>query len=164
MFSLPDKRPDNLDAPIVRPIMRWMTRANVWLYRATGGAIGGKWRIGAAFSRPVPISLLTTIGRKSGHPRTVAVLSLIDGDRVILVASQGGLPTDPLWYTNLKANPGVELQVKRSRGRYLARTASPEERAALWPRLVDLYADFAKYQSWTDREIPVVICDPVATS
>jgi F420H(2)-dependent quinone reductase len=164
MFALPEKRPDNLDAPIVPTIMRWMSRANVWLYRTTGGAIGGKWRVGAAFTRPVPICLLTTIGRKSGLPRTVPVLSMFDGDRVILVGSQGGLPRDPLWYTNLQANPGVTLQIKRRTGRYLTRTATPDERALLWPRLVELYADFAKYQRWTDREIPVVICEPAPAS
>jgi deazaflavin-dependent oxidoreductase (nitroreductase family) len=160
MFALPEKRPDNLDAPIVPTIMRWMTRANVWLYRATGGLLGGKWRVGAAFARPVPICLLTTVGRKSGQPRTVAVLSMLDGDRVVLVASRGGLAADPLWYTNLQANPSVTLQIKRHTGRYVARTAGPEERAALWPRLVELYADFAKYQRWTERQIPVVICEP----
>jgi deazaflavin-dependent oxidoreductase (nitroreductase family) len=158
-MSLPEQRPDGLDAPIVPKIMRWMTRANVWLYRATGGRVGSRWRVGAAFRKPVPICLLTTIGKRSGQPRTVAVLYMEEPDgRIVLVGSQGGLPRHPLWFSNLQANPEVTIQVKRRVGRYQARVADPAERAALWPRLVELYADFAKYQAWTEREIPVVIC------
>ncbi len=161
MIGLPEQRPDGLDSPLVPAIMRWMTKANVWLYRATGGRVGGRWRIGAAFRKPVPVCLLTTIGRKTGMPRTVAVLCLEEPDgRLVLVGSQGGLPRHPLWFTNLVANPEVTIQVKQHVGRYRARVADAAERAVLWPRLVELYADFAKYQAWTEREIPVVVCEP----
>jgi F420H(2)-dependent quinone reductase len=161
VIGLPEQRPDGLDSPLVPSIMRWMTKANVWLYRATGGRVGGRWRIGAAFRKPVPVCLLTTIGRKTGMPRTVAVLCLEEPDgRLVLVGSQGGLPRHPLWFTNLVANPEVTIQVKQQVGRYRARVADAAERAVLWPRLVELYADFAKYQAWTEREIPVVVCEP----
>ncbi|MFB4297509.1 nitroreductase family deazaflavin-dependent oxidoreductase [Actinomadura sp. NTSP31] len=152
--------PKGMDSPIVPKILKVMSRLNIAAYRATGGRVGGTWRMGSAFRKGVPICLVTTKGRKSGKPRTQPLLFMPDGDRVILVASQGGLPKHPLWYLNLSADPRVTVQVRRDARRMLARTASPEERAALWPRLVAVYADFDKYQSWTEREIPVVICEP----
>jgi deazaflavin-dependent oxidoreductase (nitroreductase family) len=87
---------------------------------------------------------------------------MADGDNVVLVASQGGLPTNPAWYHNLRANPDVTVQLGRTTRRMRARTADAAERARLWPRLLEVYADYASYQTWTDREIPVVICEPVA--
>ncbi|MEU6751402.1 nitroreductase family deazaflavin-dependent oxidoreductase [Spirillospora sp. NPDC046719] len=152
--------PKGLDSPIMPKILKIMSRVNIAVYRATGGRVGGTWRLGSAFRKGVPICLLTTKGRKTGRPRTQPLLYMPDGDRVVIVASQGGLPKDPLWYLNLRADPRVTVQVRRDVRRMRARTASPEERAALWPRLVAVYADFDKYQSWTDREIPVVICEP----
>lgn len=154
------QRPKQLDSPIVPQIIKVMSRANVWLYRKTNGRIGGKWRVGSAFPRGVPTCLLTTRGRVSGQPRTAPLLYLADGDRVVLVASQGGLPRDPLWYRNLAEHPDVVVQIGGDVREMRARTARDEERATLWPRLVDLYRDFDAYQSWTDRVIPVVICEP----
>lgn len=152
--------PKGLDSPIVPKILKVMSRLNIAAYRATGGRVGGTWRVGSAFRKGVPICLLTTKGRKTGRPRTQPLLYMPDGDRVVIVASQGGLPKDPLWYLNLRADPRVTVQMRRDVRRMRARTASQDERAALWPRLVAVYADFDKYQSWTDREIPVVICEP----
>jgi len=140
--------------------MKWMSQVNVWLYRATSGRVGGKWRVGSAFPRGVPVCLLTTRGRKSGALRTTPLLFLRDGERIVLVGSQGGLPKHPQWYLNLSADPEVEIQIGGQVRPLRARTASPAERAELWPRLVELYRDFASYQSWTDREIPVVVCEP----
>lgn len=156
------QRPEGLDAPIVPKIIKWMSKANVFIYRATGGFIGGTWRVMAGWKKPVPVCLLTTVGKKSGEARTTPLLCLPDGDRVVVVASQGGLPKHPLWYGNLVKTPEVTVQLRRHIGKYRARTANADERAALWPRLVALYADFDTYQTWTDREIPVVICEPVA--
>lgn len=139
--------------------MKVMSQANVWLYRKTNGAIGGKWRVGSAFPRGVPVCLLTTRGRKSGEPRTTPLLFLEDGERVVIVGSQGGMPKHPQWFLNLTADPRVTIQVRARVREMRARVATGEERASLWPRLVALYADFATYQSWTDREIPVVVCE-----
>ncbi len=137
-----------------------MSRANTWLYRATGGRAGSRWRIGSAFPGGVPICLVTTRGRKSGQPRTTPLLYLADGERIILVASQGGLPRNPGWFLNITAEPAVTVQIKRRVRRMRARVADAGERAGLWPRLVRMYADFDAYQAWTTREIPVVICEP----
>ncbi|PBC47033.1 nitroreductase [Rhodococcus sp. ACS1] len=140
--------------------MKWMSKINVVLYRRTGGRLGSKWRVGSAFPRGLPVCLLTTTGRKSGEPRISPLLFLEDGDRIILVASQGGLPKHPMWYLNLRANPQVTVQVKSRIRPMTAQVADPGERARLWPRLVDMYADFDNYQAWTDRTIPVVVCTP----
>lgn len=155
-------RPEGLDRPWVKPMITFMSKANVFVYRLTGGFLGGTWRVMAGWKKPVPVCLLTTIGKKSGAPRTTPLLCLLDGDRVVLVASQGGMPKNPLWYGNLLAQPEVTVQVMRDVRKYRARTADPAERAVLWPKLVELYADFETYAAWTDRAIPVVICEPIA--
>ena len=153
-------RPAQLDSPFVPRIMKIMSRANTWVYRATGGLVGSRWRVGSAFPRGVPVCLLTTRGRRSGQRRTAPVLYLADGERVVLVASQGGLPRHPSWYFNITADPAVTVQIRRTVHRMRARVADESERADLWPRLLRMYADFDTYQSWTDRQIPVVICEP----
>jgi deazaflavin-dependent oxidoreductase (nitroreductase family) len=88
------------------------------------------------------------------------VLYLREGDRVILVASHGGREKNPLWYLNLKANPKVSVQIKKEVLELNARDANDAERAEYWPKLVEMYPSFDDYQSWTDRTIPIVVCDP----
>ena len=149
-------------APWVVGVIKVMSRVNTWAYRVSGGRIGGSWRVGSALRAPVPVCLVTTTGRKSGEQRTVPLLHLPDGDRVLLVASQGGLPKHPQWYYTVLADPNVTVQVGRRRRAMTAREATPSERAELWPRLVERYADFADYQSNTSRVIPVIICEPRA--
>ncbi len=153
-------RPKGLDNPSTVKIIKWMSTANTWLYRRSNGRLGKTWRVGSALRHGVPVCLLTTTGRKSGQPRTVPLLHLADGDNVILVASQGGLPANPQWYLNLVADPDVTVQFGRTSRRMRARTADPAERAELWPKLTAVYSDFDNYQAWTEREIPVVICEP----
>ncbi|MCD2098067.1 nitroreductase family deazaflavin-dependent oxidoreductase [Rhodococcus rhodochrous] len=151
--------PKGLDSKATVSIIKWMSRFNVAAYRATGGRIGGKWRVGSAFPRGVPVCLVTTTGRKTGQPRTAPLLFLEDGDKVVLVASQGGLPKHPLWFRNIQANPEVTVQIKSRVRTMHARVANEEERARYWPMLTAMYPDFDKYQSWTDRVIPVVVCE-----
>ena len=106
-----------------------------------------------------PVLLLTTIGRKSGLPRTTPLMYLADGARIILVASNGGAEKHPLWWRNLLANPHAEVQIGREQVRMTARQATPEEHAQLWPRLVAMYGPYADYQKRTSREIPVVVLE-----
>jgi deazaflavin-dependent oxidoreductase (nitroreductase family) len=155
-----DTRPKRLDTDRTRSIMKVMARANVWVYRATGGRVGGTWRVGAALRKPVPICLLEHRGRRTGTVRTTPLVYLVDGPRLIVVASQAGRAEHPMWYLNLLAHPDVTVQVRRERRAMRARVADPAERALLWPKLVDLYADYDSYQSWTDRVIPVVVLEP----
>jgi deazaflavin-dependent oxidoreductase (nitroreductase family) len=153
-------RPKSLDSPATRKIIKWMSTANTWLYRKSNGRVGKTWRVGSALRHGVPVCLVTTTGRKSGQPRTVPLLHMADGDRVVLVASQGGLPENPQWYRNLQSDPNVEVQFGRNTRRMVAHTADDAERAQLWPRLTALYAEFDNYQAWTERTIPVVVCKP----
>lgn len=146
-------------APWVVGVIKVMSRVNTWAYRVSGGRLGGSWRVGSALRAPVPVCLLTTTGRKSGEPRTFPLLHFPDGDRVLLVASQGGLPKHPQWYLNVLADPAVTVQVGRRSRAMTAREATSAERDELWPRLVERYADFADYQANTSRVIPVIICE-----
>jgi F420H(2)-dependent quinone reductase len=156
------RRPKSLDSPLVPRVIRVVSRMHVWLYRRSRGRLAGRWRVGSAFPRGVPVCLLTTRGRRSGQPRTTPLLYLADGERVVVVASQGGLPRHPQWYLNLEANPRVVVQQGGGVREMSARTADDTERARLWPRLVALYRDYDTYQSWTDRTIPVVVCEPAS--
>jgi len=153
-------RPGQLDSPLLPKIFKYASRAQVWVYRRTGGRLGGTWRIGAGFRKPVPTLLLEHRGRTSGTRYTVPLLYLLDGRDHIVVASQGGLPKHPQWYHNLRAHPDTHIQVGRHRLPVRAVVADPERRAELWPLLIDTYADFATYQSWTEREIPVLVLEP----
>jgi len=155
----PDNRPKALDNPLVPRLMRVLSRANVWVYQKTGGRLAGKWRGGAAFPWGLPILLLTTVGKKTGIRRTAPLLFIEDGDALVVVASQGGMPSAPLWFNNLVANPEVEIQLGSRVEPRRARVAMPEEREALWPRLVAHYADFAAYQAWKKDTIPVVFLE-----
>lgn len=139
---------------VANVVIRIMSALNVWVYRASGGRIGGR------FLRGAPVLLLTTRGRKSGEPRVAPLLYLADGERVVIVASKGGMAKSPLWYGNLVAHPDCEVEIGPTRRAMRARTASAAEKAALWPRLVAMYRDYDDYQSRTDRDIPVVILEP----
>ncbi|MEV3960531.1 nitroreductase family deazaflavin-dependent oxidoreductase [Nocardia sp. NPDC050193] len=137
-----------------------MSKVNTWTYRKTGGRIGGTWRVGAGFRKPVPTLLLEHTGRKSGKQFTVPLLFLRDDANIIVVASQGGLPKNPQWYYNLVAQPETTVQIGKDRILVRARLADNAERDRLWPKLLELYADFENYQSWTERRIPVFVLEP----
>ena len=139
-----------------KPFIRAMSAANVFLFRLSGGRIGGTF-----FKHGSPVGLLTTTGRKSGAKRVAPLIYLKDGPRIVLVASQGGLPRHPVWYSNLEASSDVSFETREDGRRvYRARRASPAEKAALWPRLCEVYPDYADYQARTDRDIPVVVLEP----
>ncbi len=130
-----------------------LTKLNVELYRRTGGRIGGK-------IKGAPILLLDHVGRKSRERRTTPVLYLRDGDDVVIVASRGGSDATPAWWLNLKAAPATTVQIGSETVPVTAREADPTEKARLWPKLVEMYGDYAVYQRRTTREIPVVILAP----
>jgi deazaflavin-dependent oxidoreductase (nitroreductase family) len=155
-----EKRKKALANPTTAKVIKYMARAQVRVFKLTGGRIGSKWRIGAGFRKPVPTLLLEHVGRKSGTRFVTPLLYLVDGRNVVVVASQGGLPKNPQWYPNLVADPDTTVQIRTEKRAVRAHTASPEERAELWPKLVELYADFEVYQQCTDRVIPVVVLEP----
>jgi deazaflavin-dependent oxidoreductase (nitroreductase family) len=109
----------------------------------------------------MPVVELHTVGRKSGLPRsTMLTAPVVDGDRIVLVASKGGDDRDPDWYRNLMAHPEIELTMDGRRRPMRGRRASPDEKAALWPRVVAAYGGYAGYQRRAKRDIPLVICEP----
>lgn len=134
--------------------IRLMTAVNVWLFRLTGG------RLGATFPGGAPVCLVTVLGKKSGQPRTVALLYLMDGNDVVLVASKGGMSHHPAWYHNMMANPDVQVEIGGATRRMRVRRASQEEKTRLWPRLTAMYPSYDQYQARTTREIPVLILSP----
>jgi len=125
------------------------------VYRLTGGRVGG--RIGK-----LPVLLLTTIGRKSGRPRTQPLAYTRVGDGYAVIASKGGAAQHPLWYLNLRANPLAEVTVGRETRKVRARDAEGEERERLWRTLADLYPGYDRYAQKTSRRIPVVVLDLAA--
>lgn len=155
-----ESRPTQLDSPLVARAIKIGSRLNTKLYQVSGGRLGRKWRVGAGLRKPVDVCLLTAVGRKSGQQRTVPLLYLRDDERIVVVASQGGLASHPAWYLNVRENPDVSIQIGSTTAEYTAATADDTEREQLWPRLTQLYSDFDTYQAWTDRTIPVIICTP----
>ncbi|HTV79601.1 MAG TPA: nitroreductase family deazaflavin-dependent oxidoreductase [Steroidobacteraceae bacterium] len=127
-------------------------------YIATDGADGYMWDASRGGGKGmVPTLLLTTTGRKSGHALTLPLIFGRSGPDYVVVASKGGAPAHPSWYLNLEANPEVRVQVKGDKFAARAHTADAAERAALWPRMVEIYGPYADYQKKTQREIPVVV-------
>jgi deazaflavin-dependent oxidoreductase (nitroreductase family) len=106
--------------------------------------------------------ILTTRGRRSGQPRSNALIYGRDGDDYLVVASMGGAPRHPKWYLNLVDNPEVEVQVKADRFRAKARPATPEEKRRLWPIMVEHWPSYDDYQRKTQRDIPLVILERAA--
>jgi deazaflavin-dependent oxidoreductase (nitroreductase family) len=124
------------------------------VYRLTGGKVGGQ--IGK-----LPVLLLTTIGRKSGEPRTQPLAYTRAGDGYAVIASKGGAAQHPLWYLNLRANALAEVTVGRETRKVRARDAQGEERERLWRALADLYPGYDRYAQKTSRQIPVVVLELV---
>ncbi|MGI9666650.1 MAG: nitroreductase family deazaflavin-dependent oxidoreductase [Acidimicrobiia bacterium] len=127
------------------------------LFQTTAGRIGNRLVDN-------DMLLLTTTGRRSGNQHTVPLLYLTDGDRIVVIASYGGREYHPAWYLNLLENPLASMQINGARTDVTATTMSEEDRATWWPRIVDAYADYATYQSRTDRAIPVVWLSPIELS
>jgi len=121
----------------------------------SGGKAG--WR-----AANMPVLKLTTIGRKSGEPRSVMLTSpLQEGSTIVVVASRGGDDTHPAWFLNLRDNPAVDVVYQgRPSQRMHARVATAEERARLWPLVIADHKNYAGYQTRTQREIPLVLLEP----
>ena len=141
---------------LARVVVKWMSRVNTALFRATRG------RLGARFLGGEQVLLLTTRGKKSGKPRTVPLIYIEHGAALVVVASKGGWPEHPLWYSNLVADPNVEVQIGERRQSRRARTATDDEHKLLWPQLCQVYPPYQDYQDVTDRRIPVVMLEESA--
>jgi deazaflavin-dependent oxidoreductase (nitroreductase family) len=123
---------------------------HVRVYRETGGQRGYEWR-------GTTILLLTTTGRRSGESRTTPLIYRDDGDRWVVVASKGGAPAHPSWYSNLEADSDATIQVKDEQIPVRASKAEGDERQRLWSAMTEVWPAYDGYQKRTDREIPVVV-------
>ena len=123
-------------------------------YQETDGEVGYLWN-------GVPTLLFTTIGRKSGTPRTNPIIFTPVGDKYVIIASMGGAPKHPSWYLNIQANPEIDVQIKGDKFRARARTAQSPEREELWAEAIKDWPNFDVYQSRTDRVIPVVVLERI---
>ncbi|MEV6871835.1 nitroreductase/quinone reductase family protein [Amycolatopsis sp. NPDC051128] len=135
-------------------VLKTMNTVHRGLIKLTGGRAG--WQVA------MPVLELTTVGRKSGQPRTVLLTSPHqEGDAVVVVASRGGDDTHPAWFLNLRDNPEVEVSLKGAPKQPMrARIADAEERARLWPKITAEFKNYAQYQTKTEREIPLVFLEP----
>lgn len=137
----------------LRRFIKPYSKLNVFLYRLSGGRILGKlqgW----------DVCLVDMTGAKSGKPRTVPLMWVPYKDGCIIVASQGGAPTAPIWYQNLVKHPDIEVQYKSKKMALRARQVDDAEKAAVWPTCVEHYPPFEDYQARTSRNIPVFVCEP----
>lgn len=133
--------------------MTLMGQEHVDRYLATDGREGHDWQ-------GTQTLILTTTGRRSGRSRQTPLIYGRHGDHYLVVASKGGAPQHPAWYFNLDASPDAEIQVRGDKMRVRARTATPEERAELWPIMTSEWPDYDRYQEQTDRDIPLVVLEP----
>jgi deazaflavin-dependent oxidoreductase (nitroreductase family) len=131
-----------------------LLRVHQFIYELSGGRIGE--HLGGA-----PMLLLRTTGRKTAQARNVALLYHRDGADYVVIGSKGGSDAPPAWLLNLQAAPNVRVQVGARRFPADARVASSGERLRLWPEVTKQWPQFGRYQSQTDRLIPLVILTPI---
>ncbi len=122
-------------------------------YKLSGGRIGGN-------IHKANVLLLTTTGWKTGKNRTRPLLYLRDGNRLVVIAANGGRETDPAWWTSLKHNPIGEVQVRNERETVYAHRANGSEKERLWALVTSMYPGYNKYRKKTKREISVVVLMP----
>jgi deazaflavin-dependent oxidoreductase (nitroreductase family) len=134
------------------PDLSLLGKEHVRVYQETNGEQGYLWN-GA------PILLLTTKGRLSGEPRTIAIIFSRWGDSYVIMGSKGGSPTHPKWYLNILEDPQVKVQVKGDVFDAKARTAQSPEREKIWAEALKTWPRYEEYQSRTERQIPVVVID-----
>ena len=133
-----------------RWILKAMTRTHVFLHKLTGGfnKFGGD-----------EVCFITMTGAKSGRTITIPLMYVPYEQGVLLVASQGGAPKNPVWYHNLVKHPDIEVDVRGKKMKLRARLATAEEKPALWPICDEHYAPYADYRARTSRDIPIFVCE-----
>lgn len=123
-------------------------------FRANGGKVNG-------YFANTPLLLLTTTGAKSGQPRVNPLAYITDGDRIIIIASKGGAPTNPDWYYNLLANPVATVELGSESFQVRASVVEEPERTHLYAKVVEKMPGFGEYQSKTSRKIPLFALERV---
>jgi F420H(2)-dependent quinone reductase len=139
---------------LIRFVLHHFSRFNLWVYRRSGGRLLSRWKGQHC------IGILTCRGRTTGAPRATPLLYLRDDSRLVLIASNGAMSSNPHWYRNLMCHPDCEFEIGRVKHFFRARPASADEKQRYWPRLIALYAYFTQYQARTPRILPLVILEP----
>jgi proline iminopeptidase len=148
-FSVPTHLPDWIKSHVTRYLESGGTDGHMFDSTVVGGP------------GPIPALLLATTGRRTGQARTVPLIYSETEGGFVVVASRAGTPQHPDWYLNLVADPNVSIRVGTDVYDATARTASADERGALWQQMAEIYPPYNDYQARTQREIPVVILEPV---
>jgi deazaflavin-dependent oxidoreductase (nitroreductase family) len=151
------------EAKLAPNLPEWMKK-HADQYLSSGGTEGHMYKVTPPGypEMIVPSLLLTTSGRKSGDKYLFPLFYGMTGKSYIIVASKGGAPEHPGWYKNLVANPEVEVQAGTTKTKARARTVTGEERERHWVEAVKFWPPYADYKKKTDREIPVVVLDPIS--
>jgi deazaflavin-dependent oxidoreductase (nitroreductase family) len=153
MSTEPKSADNSSGAPPPRFVLKLFTRLHVFLNRLSGGralnTLGGD-----------DVCFVTMTGAKSGRRLTIPLMYVPHEKGVLLVASQGGAPKNPVWYRNLVAHPDIEVRHRTRTMKLRARLARPDEKAALWPICDAHYAPYADYRARTTRDIPIFVCEP----
>ena len=135
-----------------RWVLKFISKSHVFLSRITGGrlfnTLGGD-----------DVVFVTMTGAKSGRQITIPLMYVPYNGGVLLVASQGGAPRNPVWYNNIFKHPDIEVRHRGQRMKLHARLATPEEKSALWPICDTHYAPYADYRARTTRDIPIFVCE-----
>jgi F420H(2)-dependent quinone reductase len=132
--------------------IRQAAKLAVWLYRRSGGAIGGK-------IRGAPVLLLTTTGRKTGRIWTTPLIYGRDDDRLVLIGAFAGNDRHPAWWLNLRGNKRGTVQLGTDTFDVVPREADGEERERLWAKMVQIYRGYDGYATKTTRRLPVVVLE-----
>ena len=127
----------------------------VELFEATDGREGAELQ-------GKPVIILWTKGRHTGKIRKTPLIRVRDGDRYAVVASMGGAPKHPVWYHNIVADPYVSLQDGPALRDYVAHVATGEEKKEWWAKAAEVWPDYDSYQANTDREIPLIVLEPLS--
>jgi deazaflavin-dependent oxidoreductase (nitroreductase family) len=135
---------------------KWV-RDQVAHYESSGGTEG-------TTLHGLPVVILTSVGARSGKLRKAALMRVEHDGRYAIVASLGGSDKNPVWYSNVRAHPLVELQDGPHKQDMVAREVTGDEKARWWERAVAAFPNYANYQSKTKREIPVFVLEPVEAS
>ena len=138
-----------------RWLIKTMTRVHVLLHRLTGGRFFNKLA-------GDDVCFVTMTGAKSGRTLTIPLMYVPHGEGVLLVASLGGAPKNPVWYGNLVKHPDIEVNHRGRRMKLRARLATGDEKPSLWPICDRHYAPYADYRKRTTRDIPIFVCEAVS--
>ncbi len=146
--------PTSTGKPPPRWLVKTMTRVHVFLHRLSGGGLNKV--------RGDEVCFVTMTGAKSGRTLTIPLMYVPHGEGVLLVASLGGAPKNPVWYHNLVKRPDIEVEHRGRRMNLRARLATSAEKPTLWPICDQHYAPYADYRKRTTRDIPIFVCEPTS--